>query len=209
MSVVPSVAYRPVVVAAPVVVARPVVVAAPIVVARPVPVYVAPRPAFGPGPFGPLESIDGNSPEWIEDGQVARDGNEVSLRLEEADRFERLRLIPWWDQELLLRSTVLVVGAGALGNEAIKNLALSGVGRLIIVDSDVIDPTNLPRSILFREADCGRMKAEVASKAAQEISPAIQTKTMSAMYCMMWGWEFFEVQISFWGVSTIVRLGCG
>ncbi len=110
--------------------------------------------------------------------KVARNANEVSLRLEEADRFERLRLIPWWDQELLLRSTVLVVGAGALGNEAIKNLALSGVGRLIIVDSDVIDPTNLPRSILFREADCGRMKAEVASKAAQEISPAIQTKTI-------------------------------
>ncbi len=72
-----------------------------------------------------------------------------SWRLEEADRFERLRLIPWWDQELLLRSTVLVVGAGALGNEAIKNLALSGIGRLIIVDNDVVDPTNLPRLFCF------------------------------------------------------------
>ena len=52
------------------------------------------------------------------------------------DRYARLRLIAWWDQERLRRATVLVVGAGALGNEVLKNLALVGIGHLVVVDYD-------------------------------------------------------------------------
>ncbi|MBL4846908.1 MAG: ThiF family adenylyltransferase [Planctomycetes bacterium] len=87
------------------------------------------------------------------------------------DRYHRLRLIKWWDQELLANTTVVVAGAGALGNEAIKNLALLGVGRLIVCDMDGIETSNLTRSVLFRQHDVGRQKAEVACERAMEMNP--------------------------------------
>ena len=67
------------------------------------------------------------------------------------DRYSRFRLIPWWDQDLLKASKILVVGAGALGNEIIKNLALLGIGHITVADMDSIENTNLSRSVLYRE----------------------------------------------------------
>lgn len=61
----------------------------------------------------------------------------------EEDRYSRLRLIPWWDQDRLKNATIMVVGAGAIGNELIKNLTLLGVGRILIYDMDAIESTNL------------------------------------------------------------------
>jgi molybdopterin/thiamine biosynthesis adenylyltransferase len=90
----------------------------------------------------------------------------------EEDRFQRFRLIGWWDQERLSRAKVLVIGAGALGNEIIKNLALLGVGHLFIADLDRIENSNLSRSILYRAADNGRFKAETAARAARDICVA-------------------------------------
>jgi molybdopterin/thiamine biosynthesis adenylyltransferase len=54
------------------------------------------------------------------------------------DRYERFRLIRWWDQEKLKNAKVLVLGAGALGNEVAKNLALLGAGNVWIADFDAI-----------------------------------------------------------------------
>lgn len=88
------------------------------------------------------------------------------------DRYSRLRLVGW--QMSILRSArVFVAGAGALGNEVIKNLALLGVGSMLIADFDTIEVTNLSRSVLFREADLGRRKAEVAAMRAQELNPDV------------------------------------
>jgi adenylyltransferase/sulfurtransferase len=80
-------------------------------------------------------------------------------------------LIRWWDQERLRAAKTLVLGAGALGNEVVKNLALLGVGNVTIIDFDRIETSNLTRSALFRPGDEGRGKAEVLASRAREINP--------------------------------------
>jgi adenylyltransferase/sulfurtransferase len=97
----------------------------------------------------------------------------LELNLEE-DRYSRLKLITWWDQEKLKRSKVMVVGAGAIGNELVKNLALLGVGNIFILDMDKIELSNLARSVLFRAEDMGKYKCEVAAQRAMEINPDIK-----------------------------------
>ncbi|WP_252248236.1 ThiF family adenylyltransferase [Clostridium sp. ZBS20] len=90
------------------------------------------------------------------------------------NRYSRFELIPWWNQELLRNSTIMVVGAGAIGNELIKNLALLGIGKILIIDMDKIEQTNLTRSILYRMSDVGRYKAEAAAEKAVEINPDVK-----------------------------------
>ncbi len=94
-------------------------------------------------------------------------------------RFARFGAIDWWDQDLLTRARILVVGAGALGNEVIKNLALLGVGRLAVVDMDRVEPSNLSRSVLFRERDEGELKAECAVRSARDIYPEMRATAIS------------------------------
>ncbi|MGD0092682.1 MAG: ThiF family adenylyltransferase [Planctomycetota bacterium] len=89
-------------------------------------------------------------------------------------RFSRFELISWWEQARLSRAKVLVIGAGALGNEIVKNCALAGIGNVLVADSDRVERSNLTRSVLFREADNGQYKAEVACRAARGIYPGIQ-----------------------------------
>jgi adenylyltransferase/sulfurtransferase len=96
-----------------------------------------------------------------------------SISLSEG-RFARFEAIQWWQQSLLGEARVLVVGAGALGNEVIKNLALLGVGNLLIADMDVVEPSNLTRSVLFRSSDEGKPKAAIAARAAGELYPQIR-----------------------------------
>lgn len=83
----------------------------------------------------------------------------------EEDRYSRLRLIPWWDQARIAACRVLVIGVGALGNEILKNLALLGFRRVVIVDQDRIELTNLSRSVLYRSGDVGEEKAFAAARA--------------------------------------------
>ncbi len=95
------------------------------------------------------------------------------LVIDDLDRYSRLRLISWWRQERLQSARVLVVGAGALGNEVLKNLALVGLGTVLVIDLDVVEPSNLSRSVLFRSDDGGRSKAEVAARRTSELNPEI------------------------------------
>jgi molybdopterin-synthase adenylyltransferase len=91
--------------------------------------------------------------------------------IDDNDRYSRLRLISWWDQEKLRKAKVFVVGAGALGNEVLKNLALLGVGRVYLIDLDEIEDSNLTRSVLFRVRDRGKSKAFAAAEALRDINP--------------------------------------
>ena len=81
------------------------------------------------------------------------------------DQFARQRLIAGWRQEELASATAIVLGVGALGNEVAKNLALAGIGRLIVCDPDVVEPSNLSRCVLFGPADVGVAKAKAAADA--------------------------------------------
>jgi molybdopterin/thiamine biosynthesis adenylyltransferase len=88
-------------------------------------------------------------------------------------RYHRQELISWWDQSRLRTARVLVVGAGALGNEIVKSLALLGVGHLDIVDMDKVEHANLARCVLFRDGDEGQPKAEVVAAAASMLNPDV------------------------------------
>jgi adenylyltransferase/sulfurtransferase len=96
------------------------------------------------------------------------------------DRQGTFEFISWWEREKVASAKVLVVGAGALGNEVIKNLALMGMGNLFIIDFDTIEAANLSRSVLFRESDNQRSKAEVAAARAKAINPQINVQFLNA-----------------------------
>lgn len=102
------------------------------------------------------------------------------LVIDDDDRYSRFRLIAWWDQAKLSAAKILVVGAGALGNEVLKNLALLGVGYVYVVDFDEIEQSNLTRSVLFRRRDCGRSKAEAAAEALRDINPDTRVEALRA-----------------------------
>ena len=96
------------------------------------------------------------------------------------DRLGTFEFISWWEREKVEKAKVLVVGAGALGNEVIKNLALMGVGNIFIIDFDNIEAANLSRSVLFRETDNHRSKAEVVAARAKAINPQIHVQYLNA-----------------------------
>ena len=76
----------------------------------------------------------------------------------------RQRLISGWDAAAIKNATVLVIGAGAIGNETIKNLALLGFGHVIICDLDKIEMSNLTRTVLFSHDDIGKEKSHLAKE---------------------------------------------
>jgi molybdopterin/thiamine biosynthesis adenylyltransferase/DNA-binding transcriptional regulator YhcF (GntR family) len=97
----------------------------------------------------------------------------------QTDRLGTFEFISWWEREKVQNARVLVVGAGALGNDVIKNLALMGVGYIFIVDFDTIEASNLSRSVLFRESDDHRSKAEVAAARARALNPDIHVQYLN------------------------------
>ena len=87
------------------------------------------------------------------------------------DRFSRLRLISWWDQEKIAKCRLLVIGAGALGNEILKNAALLGFTQVVVVDLDRIEESNLSRAVLYRSEDVGKFKADAAAHSYMSLAP--------------------------------------
>lgn len=105
--------------------------------------------------------------------------NVSSLKLEE-DRFSRLRLIPWWNESKIRDTRVLVVGAGALGNEILKNLALLGFQNVVVVDGDRIEESNLSRAVLYRTQDVGKCKADAAAHSFRDLLPQANVQPLVA-----------------------------
>ena len=86
-------------------------------------------------------------------------------------RFDRMERTGWIDMGRIHSARVLVAGAGALGNETVKNLVLAGFRDISVADFDTVEESNLSRCVLFRERHIGRNKAEVIAESAFDIDP--------------------------------------
>ena len=100
----------------------------------------------------------------------------------DGDRFDRSRRIAWLDIDAVFRAKVLMIGAGALGNEVGKNLVLSGFRDVTVVDMDRIARSNLSRCLFFGEEDAAdaRLKAEVLSEGMNAIADNGAVKPITA-----------------------------
>lgn len=98
---------------------------------------------------------------------------------EEIKRYSRhiiLQEVGGTGQKKLREARVLVVGAGGLGSPAAYYLAAAGIGALGIVDSDVVDVSNLQRQILHRTADIGRKKVDSAEESIHALNPGVSVE---------------------------------
>ncbi|MFA0087105.1 HesA/MoeB/ThiF family protein [Vibrio sp. E150_011] len=82
-------------------------------------------------------------------------------------------------QQGLLNSHVLIIGCGGLGTAASLYLAGAGIGRLVIADQDVIELSNLPRQIAYRQQDVGSKKTEALKQQLMDRNPEINVRTVS------------------------------
>lgn len=105
------------------------------------------------------------------------DVSDPTLSLEELRRYGRHLVMPEVGregQERLKAGSVLIVGAGGLGSPAALYLAAAGVGRIGLVDFDVVEETNLQRQVLYGEKDLGRDKLEAALERLRDLNPYIE-----------------------------------
>ena len=101
----------------------------------------------------------------------------MSLSDAELERYARQIVLPQVGgpgQRKLKASSVSLIGAGAIGSAALPALACAGVGRLAIVDDDVVELSNLHRQLIFREDQAGEPKAEAAASFARALNPHVE-----------------------------------
>ncbi|WP_337185083.1 HesA/MoeB/ThiF family protein [Phenylobacterium sp.] len=103
----------------------------------------------------------------------------MSFTDEEIERYARhlvLREVGGPGQQRLKAAHVLVVGAGGLGAPASLYLAAAGVGRITIVDPDVVDRSNLQRQVIYAEDDLGRRKATASAARLTAMNPNVRAE---------------------------------
>ena len=101
----------------------------------------------------------------------------MSLGDAELERYARHIVLPKFGgagQQRLKAAGVAVVGAGGIGSGAIPALAAAGVGRLTIIDNDLVDRSNLQRQPIFRDEDVGADKARLAVQFAMALNPHVE-----------------------------------
>jgi sulfur-carrier protein adenylyltransferase/sulfurtransferase len=122
-------------------------------------------------------SLAGGIAEWQRSGlpiEVSR-----SLGPSKRTRYSRHLLIPEVGEEgqlRLLDSRILLLGAGGLGSPAALYLAAAGVGKLGIVDADVVDETNLQRQVLHSTGSLGEPKVDSARRKIEELNPDVEVQ---------------------------------
>src|SRR5439155_8718964 len=122
-----------------------------------------------------VSSMAGGIVAWEEAGLPIEEPSRLST--EQLQRYSRHLLIPQVGiegQQKLLDSKVLLIGAGGLGSPAAYYLAAAGVGTLAIIDSDVVDRTNLQRQILHDTSRIGMPKVESARQTLTRLNPDVK-----------------------------------
>ncbi len=105
----------------------------------------------------------------------------MSLSPQQMERYRRqilLKEIGGQGQQALLKAKVLIIGAGGLGCPIATFLAGAGIGRLTLIDPDVIERSNLQRQFLFMDDDIGKNKAEIAAKRLSKQNPDIEISAL-------------------------------
>jgi sulfur-carrier protein adenylyltransferase/sulfurtransferase len=126
-----------------------------------------------------VPSVAGGAPTTAADPRV-RDTGASDLTAEEIKRYSRHLIMPEVGvdgQKKLKAGSVLCIGAGGLGSPAAMYLAAAGVGRIGIVDFDVVDFSNLQRQLLHGTSSVGRSKLESAKDRLRDLNPHIEIDT--------------------------------
>jgi molybdopterin-synthase adenylyltransferase len=137
--------------------------------------------------------INGKNMRFNRDGMstLLKDGDSLyilpavaggaELTNEDMQRYSRqimLEEIGFVGMEKLRRAKICVVGVGGIGNPIVTQLAAMGVGKLKIVDRDVVEISNLHRQHLYNEADIGKVKVEVAAERLKKINHHVQIEAV-------------------------------
>jgi molybdopterin/thiamine biosynthesis adenylyltransferase len=105
----------------------------------------------------------------------------MTLPPERLGRFARHIVLPevgGAGQVALAKAHVVLIGCGGIGSPALQYLGAAGIGRLTLVDSDVVEESNLQRQTIFTPADIGQPKAEVAAQWVKRFDPALETRAL-------------------------------
>ncbi|MFT3792206.1 MAG: molybdopterin-synthase adenylyltransferase MoeB [Rudaea sp.] len=127
-----------------------------------------------------LASVAGGFVRWNAEGLPLADGG---LGADALERYSRHLLLPEVGakgQGRLARTRIALIGAGGLGSPAAFYLAAAGVGRLTLIDDDVVDKSNLQRQILHTDARVGMAKVESARIAVMALNPRVELRTQRA-----------------------------
>jgi molybdopterin/thiamine biosynthesis adenylyltransferase len=118
----------------------------------------------------------------------------ISVRGYDKDRFDRSKRIEWMDIGRIQRSRCLVAGAGALGNEAVKCLVLSGFRDITVTDMDDVVLSNLNRCVFFRTSDIKNgTKSELLAERASELDPDVKIKARNMKIQETDDWSNFDI----------------
>jgi adenylyltransferase/sulfurtransferase len=124
-------------------------------------------------------NLQGGYQKWAQSGlPVVKD---VAMTADQIQRYSRhflLSQVGEKGQRKLLRSKVLLIGAGGLGSPSALYLAATGVGTLGLMDGDVVDITNLQRQVLHTTADIGKPKVESGTRTIKALNPDVNVITL-------------------------------
>lgn len=125
-----------------------------------------------------------------------REGKRTAVYQGTGERYARQLLLDHWDQKRLAESTVLVAGIGALGSIVALDLVLTGIGKVVVVDFDTVEVSNLSRQLLFRKEDVGEYKATVAGQRLRQINPDVQVLALNS--------SIQEVPSAVWDETSLI-----